>query len=47
MKKQRLILTAAAVSATLIIASSIGSAFAYFSTYERALGGFTLEKNRT
>jgi hypothetical protein len=42
MKKQRLILTAAAVSATLIIASSIGSAFAYFSTYERALGGYVV-----
>ena len=42
MKKKGIILTAAAVCSALIIASSIGSAFAYFSTYERALGGYVV-----
>jgi hypothetical protein len=42
MKKKSLILTAAAVCSSLILAGSIGSAFAYFSTYERALGGYAI-----
>lgn len=43
MKKKSLILIAAC--AVLITTSSIGSAFAYFSTYERALGGYTIHLN--
>ncbi len=42
MKNKKLILTAAAACSTLILASSIAPAFAYFSTYERALGGYTI-----
>ncbi len=40
MKKKSLILIAAC--AVLILTASIGSAFAYFSTYEKALGGYVL-----
>ena len=40
MKKKSLILTAAC--AALIMTASIGSAFAYFSTYERAMGGYAI-----
>ncbi|MBR6909289.1 MAG: hypothetical protein IKN35_03260, partial [Lachnospiraceae bacterium] len=40
MKKKSLILTAAC--AALIMTASIGSAFAYFSTYERAMGGYVI-----
>ena len=42
MKNKKLILTAAAACSALILASSIAPAFAYFSTYERALGGYTI-----
>ncbi len=42
MKNKKLILTAAASCSALILASSIAPAFAYFSTYERALGGYTI-----
>ncbi|MCR4617169.1 MAG: hypothetical protein K5669_03150 [Lachnospiraceae bacterium] len=40
MKKKSLILVAAC--AALILTSSIGTAFAYFSTYEKALGGYVI-----
>ncbi|MBQ8137991.1 MAG: hypothetical protein IJ195_00890 [Lachnospiraceae bacterium] len=40
MKKKSLILTAAC--AALIMTASIGSAFAYFSTYEKAMGGYVI-----
>ena len=40
MKKKSLILVAAC--AVLILTASIGSAFAYFSTYEKALGGYII-----
>ena len=42
MKKKSLILTAAAVCSSLILAGSIVPAFAYFSTAERAYGGYTI-----
>ncbi len=40
MKKKIIFLTAAC--ALLILTASAGTAFAYFSTYEKALGGYTL-----
>ena len=40
MKKKGLLLTAAC--AALVLTASIGSAFAYFSTYEKALGGYEI-----
>lgn len=42
MKNKKIFLTAAAACSALILASSIAPAFAYFSTYERALGGYTI-----
>ena len=46
MKNKKLILTAAAACSALILASSIAPAFAYVSTYERALGGYTIHLDR-
>ena len=40
MKKKKILLTAAC--AVLILSATIGSAVAYFSTYEKALGGYVL-----
>lgn len=40
MKKKSLIISS--IAAALVVTASIGSAFAYFSTYEEAKGGYTI-----